>query len=190
MLLPEPDAPMMAMYSPGWKSTVTPRRAWTVTVVDGPRRRFNKPPPPGVPHLVDLGHVDQPDDRLAGRRADSLVQTHWSDPPVTAAGPPTPAAGPPTRAAESAAAAHRRRRRNSSSVRPSAASAWSACSSVIPAFVFIDLFLFVVRASEHRIRSSCGQLRHPRRHARALASWPCPPPCLCRPQPPCPERRQ
>src|SRR5271166_5419845 len=46
VLLPEPEAPMIAMYSPGWISTVTPRRACTVTVVTGPRRPIRPPPPP------------------------------------------------------------------------------------------------------------------------------------------------
>ncbi len=46
VLLPEPDAPMMAMYSPGKKSTETPRSAWTVTVARAWERRRSKPPPP------------------------------------------------------------------------------------------------------------------------------------------------
>jgi len=31
VLLPEPDAPMMATNSPGWMDSVTPRTAWTFT---------------------------------------------------------------------------------------------------------------------------------------------------------------
>ena len=84
-----------------------------------------------VPHHVGLGHVDQPDDRLAGRRAQTLVETHCSDPPLTAAGPAAPAAAASDRRHRRR---HRRhdRRRSSSSARPPAAIACSACSSVKP----------------------------------------------------------
>ena len=36
VLLPDPDAPMMATYSPWWKSTVTPFRACTMTLCSAP----------------------------------------------------------------------------------------------------------------------------------------------------------
>ena len=39
VLLPDPEVPMMATYSPWWKSTDTPLRAWTVMVCSLPPGR-------------------------------------------------------------------------------------------------------------------------------------------------------
>src|SRR5262245_1125846 len=57
----------------------------------GTSAAVEQPAAAGVSHLVNLGHVDQLHDRLAGRRGRTLVGNHWSDPPSPPpGGPPSP----------------------------------------------------------------------------------------------------
>ena len=87
VLLPLPDAPMIATYSPAAMSRLTPRSAWTV----------------GVALAVDLRDVAERDDRASRSRASSAAaaaaaaaETATAE---TAAGRPAAAAGNPSLAA-------------------------------------------------------------------------------------------
>ena len=137
-------------------------------MVTGTRRRLSKPPPPGVTHDVDLGHVDQLDDRLAGRRAQSLLvdslvgssrrrrragrRRHRQPPPP---GPPPP---PPPKLRISAILCH----------------SCSICSSVMPAFLQDLLLLLVAGRRNNCVLLFAGESWPIQAGSRALARPPLP----------------